>query len=167
MSRARWVGRVSVAPSLQTQGLAQKLGVSPKTLLKQAQKDMKPAREDLERLLKEEAPHRTGEFAESIHVRSYVRGDTLELRTYHANPLGKWIVVGTAPHPIYARNFKFMVFWWEKGFNGPGVYRFRRVNHPGTRPNPYVDRALQRWISKSSSVMEMILTKWLSSRQNV
>jgi len=50
----------------------------------------------------------------------------------------KYVYYGTKPHTIKPKK--------RKALKTPyGV--FRSVNHPGTKPNPYLDRALQSMIS--------------------
>lgn len=41
---------------------------------------------------------------------------------------------GTQPHPIFAKNGGLLRFFWANGPQGAGVYFFRSVNHPGTKP---------------------------------
>jgi hypothetical protein len=52
-------------------------------------------------------------------------------------PYAKFVIDGTPPHVIEARAAK--VLHWT-GPNGD-VFR-RRVNHPGTQPNPFPRKAL-------------------------
>jgi hypothetical protein len=48
-----------------------------------------------------------------------------------------WVHEGTPPHTIRPR-IKKALFW--EGAAHP----FRKVNHPGTRPNPFMDRVLKK-----------------------
>jgi len=66
-------------------------------------------------------------------------------------PYSMFVEKGTRPHPIYARNAPFLVFFWPKVGR---VVRFKKVNHPGGRPYPYMgpgylkaERALFRNLS--------------------
>lgn len=45
-----------------------------------------------------------------------------------------WVHEGTEPHVIRAKNAKVLAFFWHDGPDGPGVYFFREVHHPGTAP---------------------------------
>jgi hypothetical protein len=47
---------------------------------------------------------------------------------------------GTQPHAIYGN--PTLSFWWDAGPNGPGQYFFSSVQHPGTRPQPFLRDAL-------------------------
>lgn len=100
-----------------------------------------------------EAPERTGKFKKSLIYRTAQSGATITLKTFSAQPLGKWIIGGTRPHIIRAKRVKFLRFFWPKGPNGPGVYFFRSVNHPGTKPNPYHERAWRR--AQPEAVVEL------------
>jgi hypothetical protein len=93
-------------------------------------------------IAREEAPNKTGAFRESIRFRTFVKGTEIGFTTSAAQPLGKWIVFGTRPHIIRARNAKTLYFFW--GRLGRFV-SFPFVHHPGTKPNPYVDRAYETW----------------------
>ena len=49
---------------------------------------------------------------------------------------------GTKPHGIFTRKaFGTLAFNWENGPNGPGMYFFRSVTHPGTKGKYYMTRA--------------------------
>ena len=120
-------------------------------------KIMQKEKRALVRAARDEAPKDTGQFARGINgivldgynglikVEIFVRGPSAWLL-----PL---IVGGTKPHEIptggapaqMAKGYPLR-FYWENGPNGPGVYRYWRVWHPGTKPNPFPSRALRkRW----------------------
>jgi hypothetical protein len=48
---------------------------------------------------------------------------------------------GTRPHTIMAKG-KTLAFYWAHGPTGPGMYYFQSVNHPGTKPVPFLRDAL-------------------------
>lgn len=89
----------------------------------------------LEKELRRAAPRRTGAGAKSIQaVKS---GGTLLGETYRFTALGYMLFTvppGTKEHPVAARRAKALRFFWEKGPRGPGIYFFKRVQHPGYRP---------------------------------
>jgi hypothetical protein len=110
----------------------------------------------LQRIAKDEAPKDTGVFAEGIYaeVVQTITGDwnsTIGVRGKHAFLLD-YIIGGTRPHEIpkggsaaqLAKGYPLR-FYWERGPNGPGVYFYWSVQHPGTKPNPFHRRALTRW----------------------
>lgn len=109
--------------------------------------------------LKAEAPRgKTGKFAASHSFKTFERGQNIELRFYSAGPLGQFIRLGTKPHRIVAKRAKALAFFWPKvgmmtfvpraGFpitgEAGGAFWIGKgfVNHPGTQPNPYHERAL-------------------------
>lgn len=53
----------------------------------------------------------------------------------------RFVIKGTRPHVIRARNQPNLKFFW---INGGIPMRIRRVNHPGTRPNNFLVEALRR-----------------------
>jgi hypothetical protein len=52
------------------------------------------------------------------------------------------VVQGSRAHPIVATNAQALRFYWPK--KGAVVF-FRRVNHPGTTPNPFFERVVSKW----------------------
>lgn len=53
------------------------------------------------------------------------------------DPVGRFVEYGTRPHDIYPRN-KQALYW-------PGArHPVSVVHHPGTRPNPFLERALDK-----------------------
>ena len=113
---------------------------------------------------RDEAPRDTGAFADGLKVRHAVQSmgsglDQFEIRSTgpHAtvgNGLSLWQLItrGTQPHVIprggapaqMAKGYP-LSFYWGNGPRGPGLYHYWSVNHPGTKPNRFVDRALDRW----------------------
>lgn len=108
-----------------------------------------------------EAPKLTGALAKSQSTRTFIRQGEVELRMYHETPKGKWIVGGTRPHPIHAKNVPFMIFYWEKGWMGPGIYYFKSVNHPGIKPNDYIGRSYEKLVPEAEKVLGDIASKWV------
>ncbi|HEY4452388.1 MAG TPA: hypothetical protein VGN13_12435 [Solirubrobacteraceae bacterium] len=49
---------------------------------------------------------------------------------------------GTHPHVIEAKSGS-LGFYWENGPDGPGMYYFKRVQHPGTRANRFLSDNLR------------------------
>lgn len=47
---------------------------------------------------------------------------------------------GTRPHEIRARNAPMLVFKWPKV--GPGLFRFKKINHPGTDAHPFLNETV-------------------------
>jgi len=108
----------------------------------------------MQRALREEAPKGpNGKFARSIRT------------LLHKDTSGRWvlegfvpedlawlnaiIIKGSRPHRIptggaaaqMAKGYPLR-FYWENGPNGPGIYYYWTVWHPGTKPNPYPNRAM-------------------------
>jgi hypothetical protein len=97
--------------------------------------------------LREEAPRRSGIFQQGIAYRTDLRGNRTSATLYvggeHAFLL-PFIVEGTREHSIYPRGNYPLRFFWPKGPEGPKIYYFMHVTHPGTDPNPFVARAWSR-----------------------
>lgn len=86
------------------------------------------------------APRKTGNLAEHIVKRvGKLDGRTVVLVGPTAVPYALYVSRGTEPHIIRARNVPNLVFFWPKVGK---VVAFPQVNHPGTKPNRYLLRAL-------------------------
>ena len=107
-------------------------------------------------LLQEEAPKDTGEFARNIRFRTFVQGDKVGFTTSSPQPLGKFIVGGTKAHAITPRGPGYPLRWQA---NGQDYYAYR-VWHPGTKPNDYVTRALNRWEPESKQALARISLRY-------
>ena len=99
----------------------------------------------LEGGLAKECPVDNGDLRNSIDV-SVVDGKLLvKMHEY-----GVYVEYGTLPHVIEAKNAKAL--HWKSG--GKDVFA-KRVNHPGTAPNPFIRRT---FFSKFNSFVEQAAT---------
>lgn len=73
---------------------------------------------------------------------------------------GRYVIMGTRPHTIVARNAAALAFYWERV--GQSV-RFRRVNHPGNRPNDFRYAAVQQAFDTNvfQNTVAGVLAGWL------
>lgn len=86
--------------------------------------------------LRARAPRRTGRFADSIRGEAAFRAKGVTMAWHGAHPPAQFLLTGTRPHeirPVRARALRFEV-------QGAVVFA-RRVQHPGTRPSPFVAEA--------------------------
>ncbi len=102
-------------------------------------------------MLREEAPGKSGAFAEKIRLRVEELPDSdVRLEIGIPQPLGGWIVEGTRPHTIRPKGPGYPLrFFWQRGPQGPGKYHFYSVRHPGTKANPFTHRAYRRWLPEA------------------
>jgi hypothetical protein len=131
-------------------------------------------------IAREEAPEgKTGKFRKSIAFRTFVKGKTTGFTSSSMQPLGKWIIGGTRPHIIRPRYKNALYFFWGKvgmftvvpkagGFKthvSGGKFWIGKgyVNHPGTKPNDYVDRAYDRWIDKTGYEVDKLADRFVIS----
>ena len=110
-------------------------------------------------------PRKTGNLGRSIHLGAVTEhtADTIASASYAAD-----VEFGTRPHVIVPRKGKALR-WPASGSkttlsgrlaSGGGSYAFaKKVNHPGTRPHPYMvpgaARAMQR-----AKVKDVVITTW-------
>jgi hypothetical protein len=92
-------------------------------------------------MLRSHAPFRTGALRQDIRYRQETTPGLHLIVFYATVPQAKWVIDGTRPHPIVARNAK-VLRWLGPG--GLGGARFAKsVNHPGTKPNPFPEKAIK------------------------
>ena len=131
-----------------------------------ANKDLLESRRDMVRdlgskavdYMQQEAPRDTGAFARNIRYRTFAQGDKVGFTTSSPQPLGKWIVRGTKAHEIRPRGSGYPLHWVK---NGQHFYSYR-VWHPGTKPNDYVTRAMDRWEPESQRALARISTRYIA-----
>ena len=132
---------------------------------KELKKERRGALRDIGRkyipIARQEAPSKSGKFRKSLRFRTGIQGDNVILTTSAAQPLGTWIIEGTKRHVIIAKRAKVLAFFWLKGFKGPGMYFFRRVTHPGTKPNPYHERAWRRVNPYARNILRKLARDWV------
>lgn len=85
-----------------------------------------------------EAPVKSMALKRSIHA-TYLGGSRWTITA--SAPYAKFVHEGTRPHVIRARNARALRFFWERQGK---VVTLRQVNHPGTAPNPFLTRAMNR-----------------------
>lgn len=83
--------------------------------------------------LQAEAPVRSGKLRASI----VARDNGANGYGFYSVAYGKLVVHGTRPHVIMPR-VQLALFWAEAG------HPVRRVRHPGTKPDRFPERAVQR-----------------------
>jgi hypothetical protein len=101
------------------------------------------------------APKRSGKFAAGIRFRTTAGTNSVGLTASVPQPLGDWIIKGTPPHVISGR--PYLSFFWERA--GRRVV-FRSVNHPGTKPNPFIRDAYDEWLPGATSAFNRISVRW-------
>lgn len=104
-------------------------------------------------------PVDTGLLRNSIRVRPTEKGLIIVMNDY-----GKFVEFGTSPHTIEAKNKESLAFEWTE-VDGQMVGRkgrlekkmsksqsskafYKKVKHPGTRPNPFIRNTLQNKLGK-------------------
>ena len=112
-------------------------------------------------MLREEAPKKTGESARGISSETSRKGKIITTELGIPQPLKPFVTEGTKPHKISARNANALVFFWPK-FGGmvvvPKAGGFGtherdgtlwigkgHVDHPGTKSNPFNERAYTKF----------------------
>lgn len=125
----------------------------------------------------QEAPRRSGRFAKSITFQEFSDGGSFGFYGLSPKPIGHFIILGTKPHKIAPRQANALYFFWTK----VGVYTvvpkaggFKThmaggklwigkgfVQHPGTPPNPFPSRALERLKADVDKVLQTLAERWI------
>jgi len=83
-----------------------------------------------------------GRLKKSIRYQRSVGAGSAQLLIYSTVPYAGYVIDGTQPHIIRYRNARFL------RFAGQGQIMFRKqVNHPGTQPNDFPERAVTPMVS--------------------
>ena len=97
-----------------------------------------------EALARAGAPYRTGKLRDSIVKRFVVPvPQGLSITVIALASYSLFVHEGTRAHVIAARKANSLAFFWPNGPNGPGLYFFKSVNHPGTVGIPFLRDALR------------------------
>jgi hypothetical protein len=80
---------------------------------------------------------RPGALRDSVASRTESEAGVMTITVFSTVPYAGYVIGGTAPHKIAARNAKAL-----RWTDGSGLHFARSVNHPGTKPNPFPERAL-------------------------
>lgn len=91
----------------------------------------------------EDAPVETGELRDSAYGPTST-GDLTNVVGFLA-PQADWTDQGAQPHPIYPVNARRLRFFWENGPNGPDVYNFEQVFHPGQVGTGWFSDKVENW----------------------
>ncbi len=95
----------------------------------------------LQNNIKKEAPYKQGRLKRSIRVDTRITDKFSIITGYYDEgvaPHGDYVLMGTRPHDIYAKPGSAL-----KTPYGP----FKRVKHPGTKPNDFLGRGLLNTIA--------------------
>jgi len=106
------------------------------------------AAERAEELLRERAPKRTGQMAESVGSTIYGRMAIVGLRARYA----RFLEFGTRQHEIRPRRARALVF----SIGGRIVFA-KRVLHPGIRPRRFVQAVAEELEEQLGSIFEEVM----------
>lgn len=128
--------------------------------------------ERLLELLRQEAPKKTELFAEGLRSNISAPAPGFGFSSASVRASGEhgfllpFIVLGTRAHEIptegsaaqLAKGYP-LSFYWEKGPRGPGWYHFWSVQHPGTKPNDFIQRAIDQWDPSAADALRELGAK--------
>jgi len=130
-------------------------------LLKVRRQELRLGGRKLVAIARDEAPKKSGKFARGIGFKTFKRGDRLVLSVHTPQPLGKFIQEGTKRHdipkPKDSLSYPLKFFWPKFG----RVVFFRWVDHPGTKPNPFMKRAARRFEPIGKTMLNKMATRYV------
>ena len=136
--------------------IANRMARATKNIFGRGSGDLDKMGAQLLRYVKTEAPKNTGQSAEKIRSESFVSGLTVGFRIVLPEVYSNFVIPGTRAHPIFPRNAKVLRFV----VNGKVVFA-RSVSHPGTKPNPFPERALNKWKPEAQAGLQRIGNRWV------
>lgn len=119
-------------------------------------------------LLKQHTPVRTGRLRNSTRYQVLGRAEDMQLqirqgaKTPAGDFYGHLVRGGTRPHIIRPRNARALVFQM-----GDRTVFARQVRHPGTKPNPYHLRALNRGKGRIQQLVKDTGVKIVAQLMNI
>jgi len=99
--------------------------------------DVEPA---ASRSMKMRAPFRTGAMRQGIGSRLEPGPSRMWVVLYSTASYAPYVLAGTGPHVIAARNAKALR-WFANAGHGPIMFA-KSVNHPGTKANDFPEKAI-------------------------
>lgn len=109
------------------------------------------------RSLRDEAPvGETRRLRDSFSFKTFERPTGLDLRVYSSDPNIQYVIKETAPHEIAGG--PYLAFFWSK-VGQPVV--LRRVMHPGTKANPFHERAYTKVEGKFATLVNKAGSRFL------
>lgn len=93
------------------------------------------------------APVRTGDLAASLTGEAEQTGDGFVARVLAGVDYARYVLEGTPPHEI--RPSARRALFWEGA-----AHPVRRVDHPGTRPNPFGEDAADALVDLAREVID-------------
>ncbi len=89
----------------------------------------------------------TGHLKDSIQDPYLLQDDELRISYVMeaTADYAQYVEFDTPPHEIAAVNAPLLVFFWQDGPHGPGIYKFKRVHHPGTEAQPFFFPTQEEW----------------------
>lgn len=112
------------------------------------------ARKRLETELLQVVPFKTGQLFESMKI--WESGSEGLKITFDA-PYARTVEMGAAPHTITATGATPLTFWWPRGPNGPGLYHYQSVEHPGYSGRGFLNLVKQMTIQLVREELEFAL----------
>jgi hypothetical protein len=106
-----------------------------------------------EGMMRAHAPFRTGRMRSGISSRTEEGDGSLMVVLYATAPYTPFVVGGTGPHAITARNARALR-WAGRG--GIGVSFARSVQHPGTKPDDFPETAM-------AAITPMVLSRFVAA----
>lgn len=86
----------------------------------------------LKRWIRHEAPRKTGKLKADVQMKNYQPGGAIYMG--NATKYWEYVIDGTRAHDIVPK--------YKKALKVPGWGVFKKVHHPGTKPNAFMDRGL-------------------------
>jgi len=96
---------------------------------------------------------------DTLYRRVVTDSDRMEFWVGSTSVKALWVTKGTRPHLILPQRAKVLHFF----VNGEEVFT-RRVHHPGTKPDPFLDRAAERAQNEMLGRLVPILQHWAKGR---
>ncbi len=106
----------------------------------------------------------TGRYRENIVIKNRVPGGAVVGVNEDRVRYFPFIENDTEPHSIEAVRAKSLRFFWGAGPAGPGVYFFRKVQHPGTKGAHHAERTGEIVNEQAKNVVREVIEEMIEER---
>ena len=153
--------QITVTSKPEVREISSRMARATKNMFGRGSGDLQQMAGTLVKYVQMEAPRKTGKSASMITYKTFVRGLNIGFSIELPEVYSKFVIPGTRAHVITPRHAKALRF-----VVGGKVVFTQRVNHPGTKPNPFPEKAIEKWRPVAQAGLQRIGNRWVTEVSN-
>lgn len=151
------MAEIKVTSKPEMKEVASRMSRATKNMFGGGRGDLEQLAGTLVQYVQMDAPKKTGQSASAIRSEVFMKGLTVGFRVILPEVYSKFVIPGTRAHVITPRHAKVLRF-----VVGGSVVFTQRVNHPGTKPNPFPNKSLAKWRPTAQTALTRIGNRWVT-----